>query len=63
MATLLEIYESFHNGQRKQFADQVLEYGAADFAADTQTEVNDGILSHLEAYQMLKTFILVNEGN
>lgn len=62
MHTLLEIYESHANGQRKQFADQVLEYGAADFAADLQVEINDGVLTYGEAFNMLKTFTIVNEG-
>ena len=62
MATLLEIYESHTNGQRRQFADQVREYGADDFASDLQTEINDGILTYEEAYKMLKTFIVVEHG-
>lgn len=61
--TLLEIYESYHNGQKRQFADQVLAYGAAEFAGDTVPEINGGVLSLQEAYNMLKTFIIVNEGN
>lgn len=58
MATLLEIYESHHNGQKKQFADQVLAYGADDFADDLQTDIADGVLSFEEAFKMLKTFII-----
>ena len=59
MPTLLEIYESHANGQKKQFADQVLEYGADDFAADLQTDITDDILTYQEAYEMLRTFIIL----
>jgi len=59
MPTLLEIYDSYTNGQNKQFADQVLEYGADDFAADLQTDITDDILTYQEAYEMLRTFIIL----
>lgn len=64
MPTLLEIYESHANGQRKQFADQVNEYGAADFARDIFTdEIGEGDSTNTpeECYQMLKTYIIVEK--
>ena len=59
MPTLLEIYESFHNGQKKQFAQQVDDYSPASFAEDMETEIKDGVLSTEEAFKMLKTFLIV----
>lgn len=60
MHTLLEIYESFHNGQRKQFVKQVKEYGEADFARDVQVEINDGVLAYPEAFKMLQAVMLAS---
>lgn len=58
--TLLEIYESFHNGQKKQFRNQVNSYGPSDFATDLQAEINDGVLTVEEAYKMLREFLIFN---
>jgi len=60
MATLLEMYESFHNGQKKQFVRQVEEYGTADFIKDMHTEMRDGVLTQEEVNAM--TLTLVNLG-
>lgn len=65
MPTLLEIYDSYHNGQKKLFADQVLAYGADNFASDIGTDENgegEPVFTDKERYQMLKTFIIINEG-
>lgn len=60
MCTLLEIYDSFHNGQKKQFCNQVREYGPNDFATDLQAEITDGVLTVEEAYRMLREFLMFN---
>jgi hypothetical protein len=60
MATLLQIYESYENGQGKQFIQQVREYGEADFAIDVQTEINDGVLNYEQGFRRIKTIIVTN---
>ena len=58
MATLLEIYESFENGQRKHFIEQVNEYGFNSFVEDINIEQIDGILTYEECFNMMKHYIL-----
>lgn len=57
--TLLEIYESFSNGQKKQFCAQVQSYNPADFARDLESEIADCVVTEREAFQMLKTYLTV----
>lgn len=61
MTTLLQIYESYHNGQKKQFVEQVQNYGASDFATDCAVDISDGVLDEREAFNMLVTFIKLNK--
>ena len=61
MPTLLEIYESYYNGQREQFVEQVNEYSVKEFATDLESEIADHILTEPEAYKMLRTFIILNK--
>ena len=57
MTTFLEIIESYHNGQKSQFVEQVKKYGAGEFAKDLANTT-----TYEEAYSMLKTFIVLNQG-
>ena len=58
-ATLLEMYESYHNGQKKQFITQVKQYGYEYFINDIKTELKDGVLNESEIIGMLSTIILI----
>lgn len=61
MGTLQEIYGSHSNGQRKQFVEQVEDYGPYAFFTDVQEEVKEGVLPEKEALGMLTTFIKLRE--
>ena len=66
MTTLLEIYDSYTNGQKRQFADQVNAYGADDFASDIGSDTDSEglpVLTDTERYKMLKTYLIVNTDN
>jgi len=66
MTTLLEIYESYYNGQKKQFVSQVTAYGKADFASDIGGDTDSEglpVLTDKERYKMLKTYLIVEDDN
>lgn len=61
MATLLEMYENYYNGNKKEFCEQVTAYGAGDFARDIQNdEDSDGnpVISYEHCYDMLRCYII-----
>lgn len=63
MPTLKEIYESHENGQKKQFVEQVNEYGAANFARGLSEEISkiDGqTIFPEDVADMLITYTILN---
>ena len=57
--TLLEIYESFSNGQKKQFVEQVQNYGKIEFVTGLTHAIECDIVSAVTAFDMLKTIIVL----
>lgn len=59
--TLLEMYEQFHNGNKKSFYEAVEEYGLTDFLLDAIEECKNGVLSFDELYAMKRTIKTLKE--
>ena len=54
------VYDSFYNGQFKQFVSQVDEFGVDDFVNQLQQDHGNSV-PRIVAFKMLKTYILLSE--
>ena len=57
MNKLLEIYDSYLNGQRKQFMDQVQAYGPNKWLIDIIKDEKNGVITLDERVAMQRTYM------
>ena len=56
--TINTIHESLVNGQRRQMADQIDEYGLYDFWADYRDFLNEMFLSHSDGFKWMSDAVV-----